>query len=158
MTTVSYPSERFPAPPTVSVDIPDTWETLSVPGVALAARQSPEKPDFTPNVIVRVGTRPLHDQPADVLMEIAGARQGRPDAQIGSAETVDLDGQEWTRVVVTWSDAQGLPIRQTHQSASLPRDEQVQDFIHLTGSTGGAGLESDDPEVAAVLASVRLTR
>jgi hypothetical protein len=158
MTTVSYPSERYPAPPTVSVDVPESWETLSVPGVAIAARQAPAKPDFTPNVIVRVGTRALHDQPADVLMEIAGAMQDRPEAKIGSPETVELDGQEWTRVVVTWSDAQGLTIRQTHQSASLPRDEEVQDFIHLTGSTGGAGIDSDEAVVAGVLASVRLTR
>ena len=158
MTTVSYPSERYPAPPTVSIDVPDSWETLSVPGVAIAARQTPANPDFTPNVIVRVGTRALHDQPADILMEIAGSMQDRPGAQVGSPETVELGGQEWTRVVVTWTDAQGVPIRQVHQSASLPRDEAVQDFIHLTASTGGAGLEADAPVVAAVLDSVRLTR
>jgi hypothetical protein len=158
MTTVSYPSERYPAPPTVSVDIPDGWETLSVPAVAIAARQAPEKADFTPNVIVRVGTRAAQDQVADVLMEIAGAMQGRPGAEIGSPEAVELDGTAWTRVRVTWTDAQGLPIRQTHLSTGVPRDEQVQDFIHLTGSTGGEGVESDAPVVDQVLESVRLTR
>jgi hypothetical protein len=158
MSTVSYPSERYPAPPTVSIDIPDEWETLSVPGVAIAARQATERPDFTPNVIVRVGTRALHDQVADVIMEITGAMQERPDAQVGSPETVDLDGTSWTRVRVTWTDAQGLPIRQTHLSVGLPRDEAVQDFLHLTGSTGGDGVESDAAVVDRVLESVRLGR
>ena len=158
MTTVSYPSERYPAPPTVTIDIPDEWETLSVPAVAIAARRAPEKPDFTPNVIVRVGTRAAQDQVADVLMEIAGAMQDRPGAQIGSPETVDLGGTSWTRVRVAWTDAQGLPIRQTHLSTGVPRDDAVQDFIHLTGSTGGEGAESDAPVVDAVLSSVRLSR
>jgi len=158
MTTVSYPSERYPAPPTVSIEIPDGWETLSVPAVAIAARQSPEKADFTPNVIVRVGTRAAQDQVADVLMEIAGAMQDRPGALIGEPETVDLDGTSWTRVRVSWTDAQGLTIRQTHLSTGVPRDEAVQDFIHLTGSTGGVGAESDGTVVDQVLGSVRLSR
>ena len=158
MTTVSYPSERYPAPPTVSIDIPDTWETLSVPGVAIAARATEQRPDFTPNVIVRVGTRALHDQPADIVMEVAGAMQGRPDAVVGSPETVEVGGEQWIRIEVSWSDGQGTAIRQVHLSRGIPRDEAVQDFVHLTGSTGGAGLESDQPAVESVLGSVALTR
>lgn len=158
MTTVSYPSERYPAPPTVSIDIPDTWDTTSLPGVAIAASAVPPREDFTPNVIVRVGTRPVHDQPADVLMEVVGAMQDKADSVVGAAEQVEIDGVQWTRVAVQWTDPQGLRIHQTHQSAGLPRDEQVQDFIHLTGSTGGAGAETDTPAVNEVLQSVRLTR
>ena len=158
MTTVSYPSERYPAPPTVSIDIPEGWETVSLPAVAIAVRQAQEKPDFTPNVIVRVGTRARDDQPADVLMELAGAMQERPEAQLGSPETVDLGGTTWTRVVVSWADTQGTPIHQTHLSVGLPRDEATQDFVHLTGSTGGSGAQTDAPVVDAVLGSVRLSR
>jgi hypothetical protein len=61
-------------------------------------------------------------------------------------------------VRVRWTDAQGLPIRQTHLSVGLPRDEAVQDFIHLTGSCGGEGVESDSAVVDDVLGSVRLSR
>jgi hypothetical protein len=158
MTTVSYPSELHPAPPPVSIDIPDSWETMSVPGVAIAAVQAERNADFTPNLIVRVGTRPALDQPADVLMEVAGAMQDRPDAHLGPAEQVELGGVQWTRVSVAWTDAQGLPIRQTHLSHGLPRDSEVQDFFHLTGSTGGASAESDAAVVQGVLESVRITR
>jgi hypothetical protein len=158
MTTVSYPSELYPAPPTVSIDIPDHWETTSLPGVAITAREAPPRGDFTPNVIVRVGTRPLHDQPADVLMEVTGAMQDKADSVVGPAEQVDVEGVQWTRVAVQWTDARGLRIHQTHQSTGLPRDDQVQDFIHLTASTGGAGAEDDAPVLDQVLRSVRLTR
>jgi hypothetical protein len=156
MTTVSYPSERYPAPPPVSIDIPPTWETMSLPGVAIAAVQAERNADFTPNVIVRVGTRPALDQPADVLLEVAGAMQDRADAELGQAEQVELGGLQWTRVSVAWTDAQGLPIRQTHLSCGLPRDAEVQDFFHLTGSTGGASAAADAPTVDAVLTSVRI--
>ena len=157
MTTVSYPSELYPAPPTVSIDIPDDWETTSLPGVAITVRQTPPREDFTPNVIVRVGTRPLHDQPADVLMEVVGAMQDKAESVVGPPQQVELDGIQWTRVAVQWTDPRGLRIHQTHQSAGLPRDAHVQDFIHLTASTGGAGAEGDAQVVDRVLRSVRLT-
>ena len=54
MTTLSYPSDRFPAPPSVSLDIPDDWEPVAVPAVVLAAKQSGEQQIFTANVIVRL--------------------------------------------------------------------------------------------------------
>ena len=90
MTTLSYPSERFPAPPSVSLDIPESWEPLSVPSVVLAARQREQNADFTPNVIVRMGTRPGLDQPADALMELAGSMQGREDAVVGELQRLHL--------------------------------------------------------------------
>ena len=84
MTTVSYPSERYPAPPTVTLDIPDEWETLSVPAVAIAARRAPEKPDFTPHVIVRVGPRAAPDQVA-VVRDFLRAQAGLPPVEGPSA-------------------------------------------------------------------------
>jgi hypothetical protein len=156
MPTATYPSEQFPAPPPVQIEVPDTWEFKPLPNVVLAARQTEQRPDFTPNVIVRVGTRPALDQPADVVMEVTGAMQDRPGSTVSEPETLDLGGRSWIRIVVTWSDPQGLPIRQEHLSTGIPRDEVVQDFYHLTGSTGGAGIDTDIPAVQGVLNSVRV--
>jgi hypothetical protein len=90
MSTLSFPSDRFPAPPAVSIDVPDTWEPVSAPAVALAAKQTEVNADFTPNVIVRLGTRPEDDQPADALMELRGSVDSRPQAEVGEVHTVQI--------------------------------------------------------------------
>ena len=158
MTTRSYPSDRFPAPPSVSLDIPDDWEPVSVPAVVLAARQAGEQRAFTANVIVRVGTRAGLDQPADALMELAGAVQGRQDATVGDMQHVELDGLPFVRVDVSWTDPRGIAIRQHHLFTGLPREDGLQDFVHLTGSVGGPEADGDEAVVLKVLESVRVSR
>jgi hypothetical protein len=158
MTSLTFPSDRFPAPPSVSLDIPDDWEPVSVPAVVLAARQAEANADFTPNVIVRVGTRPAMDQVADAMMELTANVQQRPQAVIGEARPVDLGGTTFHRVDVGWTEGSVGPVRQVHVFSSLPRDEAVQDFVHVTASYGGAGAEADSTVVEQVIASVRVSR
>ncbi|TQJ48833.1 hypothetical protein [Phycicoccus sp. SLBN-51] len=157
MTTLSYPSDRFPAPPSVSLNVPDDWEPVSVPSVALAAKQSGEQL-FTPNVIVRLGTRSALDQPADALLELTGAVEGRQDARIGEMQHVELGGLSFVRVDVAWTDPRGIAIRQHHLFTGLPREDTLQDFVHLTGSVGGPEADGDEAVVLKVLESVRVTR
>jgi hypothetical protein len=158
MSTLTFPSDRFPAPPSVSLDVPDDWEPVSVPAVVLAARETGEHPEFTPNVIVRVGTRPGLDQPADALMELAGSLEGRQDAVIGRPEPVDIAGTAFHRCEVSWTDPRGIAIRQVHLFAGLPREDGLQDFVHLTGSVGGRAAETDEAGVHKILESVRVSR
>ena len=35
--SIEYPSADFPGPPRITVEVPDDWETLTVPGVQVAA-------------------------------------------------------------------------------------------------------------------------
>jgi hypothetical protein len=158
MTSLTFPSDRFPAPPSVSIDIPDDWEPVSVPAVVLAAKQGGEQQVFTANVIVREGTRSALDQPADALMELAGAVQGRQDAQVGEMQHVELGGLPFVRVDVAWTDPRGIAIRQHHLFTGLPREDGLQDFVHLTGSVGGPEADGDEAVVLKVLESVRVTR
>ena len=39
-TTLTYPSVSVPGPPSVTVDIPDGWSAVRVPGTLLAARRN----------------------------------------------------------------------------------------------------------------------
>ena len=158
MTTLTYPSQRFPAPPSVSLDVPDTWEPVSAPAVAMAAKQRETNADFTPNVIVRLGTRPELDQVADALMELRGSVEGRPEAAVSEPVPVQLGGQDFHRVDVAWTDPQFGRIHQVHVFAGLPREDTLQDFVHVTGSVGGHGAEEDLVVVEKVIASVRVTR
>lgn len=159
MTSLSYPSDRFPAPPSVTLDVPDDWEPVSVPAVALAAKQGgADEQVFTANVIVRLGTRPGLDQPADALMELTGAVQQRQDGVVGEMQRLELNGVPFVRVDVAWTDPRGIAIRQHHLFTGLPREDGLQDFVHLTGSVGGPAADSDEPVVLKVLESVRVSR
>jgi hypothetical protein len=157
MTTLSYPSERFPGPPSVSLEVPEGWEPVAVPSVVLAARATGEH-DFAPNVIVRVGTRPGMDQPTDALMELTGSMQGRQDAQVGTMRDVEIGGLRFVRVDVSWTDPRGVAVRQAHLFTGLPRQDGLQDFVHVTGSTGGPGADAGMDSLEEVLESVRVTR
>ena len=126
--------------------------------MALAARETGEHTDFTPNVIVRVGTRPGLDQPADALMELAGSLEGRPNATVGTPEPVEVGGTSFHRCEVSWSDPRGVAITQVHLFAGLPREDGLQDFVHVTGSVGGSSADADLAVVEKVLDSARVSR
>src|SRR5690625_5792251 len=51
---ISYPSAEFPGPPRITVEIPDAWQTLTVPGVQLAVAQPRVEGSFRANVVVTV--------------------------------------------------------------------------------------------------------
>ena len=157
MTTLTFPSERFPAPPSVSLDVPADWEPVAVPSVALAARATGEH-QFAPNVVVRVGTRPGLDQPTDALIELTGAMQGRQDAQVGEMRSVEVGGVGFVRVDVSWVDPRGVLVRQAHLFTGFPREDGLQDFVHVTGSVGGETADADEKTLEGVLESVRVAR
>jgi hypothetical protein len=158
MSTLTFPSSRFPAPPSVSLEVPDTWEPVSVPAVAMATRQAEANADFTPNVIVRLGTRPELDQVADAVIELRGSVEGRPDAAISEPRPVQINGLEFHRLDASWDDPQFGRIHQVHAFVGLPRQDALQDFVHITGSAGGKGGEQDLAVVEQVIASARVTR
>src|SRR5699024_6788498 len=52
--SIEYPSADCPGPPRITVQIPDDWETLTVPGVQVAAAQPRVEGTFRANVVVTV--------------------------------------------------------------------------------------------------------
>ncbi|MCL2315605.1 MAG: LpqN/LpqT family lipoprotein [Actinomycetia bacterium] len=54
MTTVTNPSDDFPAPPRLGLDCPDGWHPLPDAGQALAIIKDVPDGEFRPNVIVAV--------------------------------------------------------------------------------------------------------
>jgi hypothetical protein len=91
-------------------------------------------------------------------MELAGAVQGRQDATVGEMQHIELGGLPFVRVDVAWTDPRGIAIRQHHLFTGLPREDGLQDFVHLTGSVGGPEADGDEAVVLKVLESVRVSR
>ena len=82
----------------------------------------------------------------------------RPGAQVGELEPIQLDGLQFHRVDLSWTDDQFGVIHQLHVFASLPREDALQDFVHVTGSAGGHGGDADRALVEQVILSTRVTR
>lgn len=156
MPSLKYPSEQFPGPLSVTLEVPETWQPVPVPGVALAVRQSPENEDFTPNVVVRQGTRPGMDQVQDAMGELQATLEGRPGAVVSDPVPVELGGLSMTRVEVGFVDPHELRIEQIHVFGGRQRPDGLQDFVQVTGSVGGAGVTSDREVVEKVIASLQV--
>ena len=124
----------------VSIELPDEpgWSTVSVGGIRACAGGTP--------------------RPTDRGSRLTGSVESRPQGEVGEVHTVQVNDQEFHRVDVSWVDPQFGTIRQIHAFASLQREDSLQDFVHVTGSAGGAGVDTDVPLVEQVIASTPITR
>jgi hypothetical protein len=102
MTTLTHPSEQFPGPWTVGLDVPDAWVPVHRPGLLLAAKLPREGP-FAPNVVVNIDECAPGmgiETPMARMREMALPRTGQASdanaAQLGEREFVGLD-LSWDR-------------------------------------------------------------
>ncbi len=137
MTALTFPSDAFPALPTITVEIPDDWSAISVPGTILAAA-APETPgEFRPNVVVSV-TRFSADYALDVaanavVEKFAGLEQAH---ELGR-DRVTVDGVEWAHIESTFVDPRvGTLVQAAH--LAVIANGPVADLVQVTGSVTGA--------------------
>lgn len=120
MTTLSYPSEAFPAPPEFTIDVPSHWRNVETPD-ALVASIDPTGTVFQSNLTVAaerfVVTMSLHQIAAKVISDrnerltqhhaespTAATNPAGPSVRWSSTLVVELDGEplvltQWTMLV-----------------------------------------------------------
>lgn len=157
MTTVTYPSERFPAPPALSLDLPDGWEPTQAPGTVLAAR----KPggSFMTNVVVRVEHREEGFEVSRAVEEIQATAPSRPQGVASPPFWGEIGGLTFVGLDLSWVDDQVGPILQVHLFHALEPlvpDGAVQ-MIQLIGSCGGSSAATEYELLQAVLRSATIT-
>lgn len=157
MTTVTYPSERFPAPPALVLDLPDGWEAVQAAGTVLAARKPAT--GFMTNVVVRVEHREEGFEAARAVEEIQGSAPARPQgvasppfqAEIGELTFVGLD--------LSWVDDEVGTILQVHLFHALAPlvPGGATQMVQLIGSCGGPDAAAEYEALQAVLRSATIT-
>lgn len=154
MTTYSYPSDRFPAHPHVSLDVPDGWEPLVVPATVLAAGRITEAGTFRPNVIVAISrfTEGYSLQTAiDAVVEKFAGLEGA--VEIGK-DVSTINGREWAHIESSFIDSRVGTLVQAAHLAVVARG-QVVDLIQVTGTVSGAQSQAGlMEEIRAVQRSV----
>ncbi|MCE1179083.1 MAG: hypothetical protein LWW86_08670 [Micrococcales bacterium] len=154
MPTLTYPSEQFPGPPSVSVDIPESWTPLRVPGTLMAARETSSASALAPNIIVRGSTRPGYfsiEHALDELRETVEGQGGEMDPPF----EITLDGMPYVGVNVHWDDSRMGQVVQAHLFCGSRRGNVV-DLVQITGSVSGAQAREQYDEVQAILETARV--
>jgi hypothetical protein len=157
MTTLTYPSAQFPGPPSVSVQIPDGWAPVRVPGTLLAARRAESDGRFAPNVVVRGFTRSGDFTIGRALGELKAYVDERTDGEMDAPFSVEIEDVPFVGVNVSWTDEKVGDVVQAHLFAGARRG-QVVDLIQVTGSVGGEQVSSDYETLQQLMQTVRVTR
>lgn len=154
MTHLVFPSEEFPAQPSVTLQVPDDWEPVHAPGSVVAARRSTDDDgSFVPNVVVRLERRPVGFEINDALDELRAFTAGRGEGTISEPFKADLGGQEFIGCDLSWVDDQVGTVLQAHLLGAVPSGAFVQ-LIQVTGSVGGARVLADYPTISRIMRSL----
>ena len=157
MTTLTYPSAQFPGPPSVSVDIPEGWSAVRVPGTLLAARRSDTDGTFAPNVVVRGFTRSGEFTIGRALAELKSYVGDRTDGQMDAPFALEIERIPFVGVNVSWTDDRVGDVVQAHLFAGARRGRVV-DLIQVTGSVGGERAGMEYVSLQRLMQTVRVTR
>src|SRR5699024_8863841 len=151
---ISYPSAEFPGPPRITVEIPDAWQTLTVPGVQLAVAQPRVEGRFRANVVVTV-----QRFAADFTLE--AARAGLEQRKAALPELEELGTGESDGAGTAWGAREGgaaQPARpaavQAARSAICARGEVARDGVEIVGSCGAESAEEEIELVRSIQDSV----
>lgn len=153
---ISYPSAEFPAPVSLSLELPDGWVGRPTSGTVLAAFKPGAADEFTPNVVVttsRFG--------GDYRLEAATAVVEQsvneiPDVAVLGSETLDIAGFPGFRIEFSFTDPRVGTLVQAVRVVVIPNGE-VSDLVTVTGSTTATQAQTLWPELRAVQESLTAT-
>lgn len=155
MPQLTYPSETFPGPPSVVLDVPESWAPVRVGGTLMSCRRIESDRGFAPNVVVRGFQRSGDFTMREAIAELRGFVGDREDGVVDAPFELDLDGVPFLGVNVSWTDPQIGTVVQIHLFNSSRRGRMV-DLIQATGSVGGEDAQSSYGEVQQILQTVRI--
>jgi len=154
MTLISSNSEQFPAPPTVTLDLPEDWEAAPMPGAILSCR-GPLVDNRAPIIAVRYSTQPLTYDLGDAMREVGAFARQRPDGEVEEPFRAPIGGLELVGVNASWTDPTIGEVVQVHMFAGT-RSGGLLRLLHITGTVGGETIEDDYESVQGVLETLRI--
>lgn len=152
--SISYPSADFPGPPRISVEVPDDWETLTVPGVQLAVAQPRIEGQFRANVVVTV-----QRFGPDFTLEAAKAgleqrKAALPELEELGTGDIDVEGTTWIASEYGYTQPGRPTVVQAARYTVLDRGGVAMDVLELVGSCGAESAEDEIEVVRAIQDSV----
>ena len=157
MAELRYPSEVFPGPPGVTIEVPESWGPVRVGGTLLACRRIQSDHGFAPNVVIRGFQRTGDFTMRHALGELRAFVSGQESGHVDEPFELQLGEVPFVGVNVSWKDPEIATIVQIHLFAGSRRGRIV-DLVQATGSVGGGDAQSAYAEVQQILQTIRVTR
>ena len=157
MTTLTYPSEVNPGPPALAIDVPDSWEQLTVPQTLIATREPTSAGTFSTNIVARLVQRGAATTPGEIVGELGEYIKGKTDGEIGAPYAVELSGRQWTAVNLSYGDGQHGAINQLHLFTGEMRGTLLS-LVQVTATFAGSREEEQLAVVREALSSLRVGR
>lgn len=137
----------------VALQIPSDWKPVHPTGVLLAAKRVAEDGAFTPNVIVRVISRPAGFEVTDALSELKTYAATKTRGVTSEPYQAVIGGRQFVGCDLSWVDDKAGTVLQAHLFSAVPSGSSFQ-LVEVTGSVGGAQARRDYPEIKAVMKSL----
>lgn len=159
MTSISSPSELFPAPPTVSLDLPEGWEPASTPGTLLSARRPGAEGAFMSNVLVRVEHREDGFTVDRAVEEIRATAAERAQGETAGVFRGPIDGLDFDGIDLSWVDERAGTLLQVHLFHTLEPlvPGGAVNLLQFVGTCGASTAATDYPVLKTIFLSARVT-
>ena len=153
---IQYPSADFPGPPQISIEVPDDWETLTVPGVQVAVAQPRVEGSFRTNEVVtvqRIGSDFTLDAARQGLVQRKAAL---PELEeLGTGE-IEIEGMTWIASEYGYTQPGRPTVVQAARYAVVDRGGAAKDVLEIVGSCGAESADDEIETVRAIQDSITL--
>ena len=159
MPVLAVPGPVAPAPPPVTVEVPEGWEALP-PGTDLLHVRGPGSAGDPVEVRLRAHTGPQGYAATDLLDDLATAVA--TGSEVEPLFVVEIGGLEWTARNVSWDELTG-PVVEVHLAVAVDEsagdapddgDAGLSRLLVATGRVRGSGLDADYDALQSVLETV----
>ena len=150
MPVLAFPGPAAPAPPPVTLEVPDGWNALPAGGDLILARGTGSAGEPV-EVAVRHHTASPGFGASD-LVDALAADVGRAGTEVEPSFVVDIGGREWVARNISWDEPDG-PVVEVHLAASVEPagDGDLSRLVVATGRVRGSGLDADYDVLQSVL-------
>lgn len=150
MPVLAFPGPAAPAPPPVTLEVPDGWDALP-PGADLLRARGTGAAGDPLEVAVRHHTGPAGFAAADLVAALE-EHLDRPGSEVEPPFAVEIGGREWVARHVSW-DEHGAPVVEVHLAAGVDPvgPDDVSPLVVATGRVRGANLAADYDVLQSVL-------
>jgi hypothetical protein len=156
MTSLTFPSEDFPAQPAITLQIPDDWQPVPLLGAVMAARRTGEQSGFVPNIVVRTERRAADFELTEALVELKAYAGEHQQGVTSEPFKVELDGRLFIGCDLSWVDEQAGTVLQAHLFGGVASGPFFQ-LVQVTGSVGGAQGQVEYPTIKAIMKSLKVS-
>ncbi len=154
--TLTYPSAQIPGPPHISMDVPDDWEVLTIPGVQIAIAEPVVDGQFRLNVVVTVQRFAAGFTLEQAEQGLEKRKKSLPELEdLGTGE-LESQGRTWVASEYGYTQPGRPTVVQAARYCLVERGDVV-DVVEVIGSCGAESADDDIELLRTIQDSLRVT-